>query len=94
MGVTAATICCVNVSVLQAIRSLPSPALQEKIARSLLIPLAIGDILRQAGTVYWVCDAKWEARDLPQALWLSVVVGIALFISRSVGMTPNHRGGV
>ena len=94
MGVTAATICCVNVSVLQAIRSLPSPALQEKIARSLLIPLAIGDILRQVGTVYWVCDAKWGARDLPQALWLSVVVGVALFISRSVGMTPNRSRGV
>ena len=88
MVVAYATVGCVNASVLRTIRSLPSLALQEKIVRSLLISLAIGDVLHQVGTLYWVCDVRRKTiKDWPQALWLSVVVGTALFTLRSVRMT-------
>lgn len=76
-------------SILRAIRRLPSPALQEKIARSLMISLAIGDILHLFGTFYGIGDVRWKVEDWPQVLWLSIVVGIALFIPRYVGTTPS-----
>jgi hypothetical protein len=84
MVITHAIIGWVNASVLRAIRKLPSPALQEMIARSLLIPLAIGDILRQLGMFYGMGGIRREAEGWPQPLWLNVIVGIALFIPRFV----------
>lgn len=80
-------------SVLGAIRKLPSPALQEKIARSLMISLAIGDVLHLFGTFYGIGDVRWKAEDWPQVLWLNIIVGLALFIPRYAGTTPNPRGG-
>jgi len=80
-------------SVLRAIRRLPSPALQEKIAKSLMISLAIGDVLHLFGTFYGIGDIRWKVEDWPQVLWLNIIVGLALFIPRYVGTTPNPRGG-
>ena len=88
MVVIYATIACVNASVLRTIRSLPSPALQEKIARSLLISLTAGDVLHQLGALYWVCDVRRGTKDWPNA-----VVGIAFFILRSVRTASSLRGG-
>ncbi|KAF9652199.1 hypothetical protein BDM02DRAFT_3183918 [Thelephora ganbajun] len=82
MVVAHAIIGLVNASVLRAIRTLPSSALQEKIARSLVISLSIGDVLHLFGTFYGIGDVRWKAKDWPQALWLSVAVGIGLFIPR------------
>jgi len=82
MVVAHAIIGFVCASVLRAIRSIPSPTLQEKIAKSLLVPLAIGDVLYQFGVFYGIGDARWRSRDWPQALWLNVVVGITIFIPR------------
>jgi len=91
--VTHAIIGLVGASVLRAIVRLPSPALQEKIARSLLIPLTVGDVLHLFGTFYGICDVRWKTRDWPQALWLSVIIGIALLIPRSVRTRPcPYRG--
>ena len=52
-----------NASILRAIRSLPLPALQEKIARSLIISLAIGNILHLFGTFYGIGDVRWKVED-------------------------------
>jgi len=82
MVVAHAVIGCVNASVLRTIRRLPSPTLQEKIARSLLIPLAIGDVMHQLGTFYGMGDVRWKMNEWPEILWLNVVFGILLFVPR------------
>jgi hypothetical protein len=82
MVVAHAVIGLVCASVLRAIRNLPSQALQEKITRSLMIPLAIGDISHLLGTFYGIGDVRWKSRDWPQILWLNVIVGTAIFIPR------------
>lgn len=84
MVVAHAIIGFVNASVLRAIRRLPSPTLQEKIAKSLLIPLAIGDVSYLFWMFYGIGDIRWRSRDWPQALRLNVIVGIAIFIPRYV----------
>lgn len=91
MVVAHAVIGCISFSVLRAVRKLPSPALQEDIARSLLIPLAIGDILHLFGTFYGIGEVRWRTKDWPQVLWLSIFVGIALFVPRYVRTTPCWR---
>ena len=93
MMVAHAVIGFVNASVLRAIRRLPSPSLQEKITRSLLIPLAAGDVLHLFGTFYGVGDARWKAKDWPPVPWLNVIVGIGLFTPRCVRMTSSPCGG-
>lgn len=84
-----------NASVLRAIRKLPSPALQEKIAKSLMISLAIGDVLHLFGMFYGIGDVRWKTKEWPQVLWLSLGIGITLFIPRCVGVatTPSPREG-
>jgi len=88
----------INASVLRAVRELPSPALQEKIARSLLVPLVVGDVLHIFGTFYGIGDVRWKMKDWPQILWLSIVVGTALFVPRvcwllGVGRHVETRDG-
>ena len=84
---------CISASILRTIRRLPSQTLQEKMARSLMISLAIGDVLHLFGTFYGIGDVRWKAEDWPQVLWLNIIVGLALFIPRYAGTTPNPRGG-
>ena len=84
MAVAHAVIGCVNASVLRAIRRLPSPTLQEKIASSLLIPLAIGDVMHQLGTFYGMGDVRWKMNEWPEILWLNIIFGILLFVPRYV----------
>lgn len=91
MVVSHAIIGLVNASVLRAIRRLPSSALQEKITKSLLIPLAIGDVSYLFGIFYGIGDIRWKSTDWPEALWLNVIVGIAIFIPRYVRMIPSSQ---
>ena len=84
---------CISASILRTIRRLPSRTLQEKMARSLMISLAIGDVLHLFGTFYGIGDVRRKVEDWPQVLWLSIVIGIALFIPRYVETTPSPRGG-
>jgi len=93
MVVAHAVIGLVNASVLRTIRSLPSPTLQEKIARSLLIPLAVGDVMHQLGTFYGMGDLRWRMNDWPEILWLNAVFGIALFVPRCARSARIPRGG-
>ena len=89
MVVAYAALGLVNASVLRTIRRLPSHTLQEKIARSLLIPLAVGDVIHQFGSFYGIGDVRWKMEDCPQALRLNAVVGIVLFVTRSVRAVPT-----
>jgi len=93
MVVAHAVIGLVNASVLRTIRRLPSPTLQEKIARSLLIPLAIGDVMHQLGTFYGMGDVRWKTKEWPEILWLNVVFGILLFVPRCVRSARISWGG-
>ena len=78
-----------NASVLKATRKLPSSTIQESIARALMISLTIGDVLHLFGTFYGIGDVRWRMGDWPQALWLTVGVGTALFIPRYVRKTAS-----
>ena len=82
MVVAHAIIGFVNASVLRAIRRLPSSAVQEKIAKSLLIPLAFGDLSDLFGTFYGIGDVRWKSTEWPQVLWLNVILGVGIFIPR------------
>ena len=84
----------INASVFRAIRRLPSSALQEKIAKSLFIPLAIGDVTYLLGTFYGIGDVRWKLSDWPQFLWLNVIVGVGLFIPRYVGTIPSQNNDI
>ena len=83
----------INASVLRAIRGLPSSTLKEKIARSFMISLVIGDVLRLFGSFYGIGDVRWKTKDWPQVFWLSVIIGIVFFIPRHVGTTLIPRRG-
>jgi len=80
----------INASVFRAIRRLPSSTLQEKIAKSLFIPLAIGDVTYLLGTFYGIGDVRWKSSDWPQTLWLNVIVGVGFFIPRCIGTIPSQ----
>ena len=93
MVVAHAVIGLVNASVLRTIRRLPSPTMQEKMAKSLLIPLAIGDVMHQLGTFYGIGDVRWKTKEWPEILWLNVVFGILLFVPRYVRSARSPCGG-
>jgi len=93
MVVAHAVIGLVNASVLRTIRRLPSPTMQEKMAKSLLIPLAIGDVMHQLGTFYGIGDVRWKMEEWPEILWLNVIFGILLFVPRCVRSARIPCGG-
>ncbi|KAF9780145.1 hypothetical protein BJ322DRAFT_1221113 [Thelephora terrestris] len=69
----------INASVLRAIRRLPSQASQEKIAKSLFLPLAIGDVSYLFEVLYGTGNVRWKFGDWPR---INVIVGIGFFIPR------------
>lgn len=91
MALAHAIIGFINASVLRAIRRLPSQTSQEKLAKSLLIPLAIGDVSHVLGMFYGIGNVRWELRDWPQVFWVNVIVGIGFFVPRCVRMIPSPR---
>jgi hypothetical protein len=93
MVVAHAIIGFVNASVLRAIRRLPSQTMQERIAKSLLIPLAIGDFSYLFGAFYGMGDVRWKSRDWPQVLWMNVIVGVGIFVPRWVTAVPGPSMG-
>lgn len=94
MVLTHAIIGFIGASVFRATRRLPSPALQEKIAKSLFIPLAIGDVTYLLGIFYGIGDVRWKLNNWPQTLWLSVIVGIGFFIPRCVEIIPSQNNDI
>jgi hypothetical protein len=81
----------INASVLRAIRRLPSQASQEKIAKSLFLPLAIGDVSYLFEVIYGTGNVRWKFGDWPR---INVIVGIGFFIPRCVGVISSLRSNV
>ncbi|KAG8218686.1 hypothetical protein J3R82DRAFT_4354 [Butyriboletus roseoflavus] len=58
------------------------PALQEKIVRSLLVPLLIGDVSHLYLTLWALGDDRWDVTQWTPMLWATVVTGVTLMIPR------------
>lgn len=73
-----------NIFVLTAARNhlASQPALQEKIVRSLLIPLLVGDVLHLYVTLWALGDDRWDVVQWSPMLWATVVLGVSLMIPR------------
>ena len=59
-----------------------SPALQENIVFALMVPLVIGDVLHIAITLCGLGDTRWDVRSWSPLLWVTVLLGLTLFIPR------------
>ncbi|KAI0030707.1 hypothetical protein K488DRAFT_87524 [Vararia minispora EC-137] len=86
LGHACALLGLVNFFVLSALRTHLSsnPFLQEKIARALLSPLLLGDILHMALTIYALGDARWDFAHYTPTLWMIIVFGFGLFVPRAM----------
>ena len=58
------------------------PALQEQVARALLTPLLIGDLLHIILTLWALGDTRWDVSRWTGMLWSTVVLGLGLFVPR------------
>jgi hypothetical protein len=74
----------VNLFVLSAVRThlKDSPALQEKIVRSLFTPLLLGDIFHLSLTIWALGDQKWNIYSWSPMLWTTFILGFSLMIPR------------
>ncbi|KAH7914181.1 hypothetical protein BJ138DRAFT_1144306 [Hygrophoropsis aurantiaca] len=74
----------VNFFVLTAIRKhlALQPALQEKIMKSLMIPLLIGDGLHLYVTLWALGEERWDVVNWSPMLWTTIVLGTSLMIPR------------
>lgn len=75
------------------------PALQEKIAYSLLTPLLIGDIVHLYVTLWGLGDQRWAFWEWSPMLWTTVLLGLTLLVPRvawhlGVGRYMDKRDGV
>jgi hypothetical protein len=73
-------------------------ALQEKIVAGLLTPLVIGDVLHIALTLWALGDVRWNLSEWTVVIWLTVLIGLALFIPRvawhmGIGRYMDSRDG-
>jgi len=82
----------INFFVLTAIRDLRSPALQEKVAASLLTPLVVTDISHILVTLYAIGDTRWRVDEWPSIVWITIATGLTLLIPRSV-REDHHISG-
>lgn len=81
---TCALLGIVNFFVLTSIRELRSPALQEKIATSLFIPLLVSDVTHILVTLYGIGDTRWHVYEWPSIIWITIITGLTLLIPRFV----------
>lgn len=81
---TCALLGIVNCFILTAIRGLRSPALQEKMATSLLTPLLVSDVSHILVTLYGIGDARWKVDEWSSIVWITIITGITLLIPRFV----------
>jgi hypothetical protein len=74
----------INFFLLRAARQYLSsqPVLQEKVVAGLLTPLVIGDVLHIAFTLWALGDVRWNVSEWTVVIWLTVLIGLALFIPR------------
>ena len=74
------------------------PALQEQVARALLTPLLIGDLLHIILTLWALGDTRWDVSRWTGMLWSTVVLGLGLFVPRlawhlGIGRYVHKRDG-
>ena len=81
---TCALLGIVNFFVLTSIRELRSPALQEKIATSLFIPLLVSDVTHILVTLYGIGETRWHVDEWPSIIWITIITGLTLLIPRFV----------
>ena len=81
---TCALLGIINFFVLTAIRDLRSPALQEKMAKSLFTPLLVSDVSHILVTLYGIGDARWNVGEWPSIVWITIITGLTLLIPRFV----------
>lgn len=81
---TCALLGIINFFVLTAVRQLRSPALQEKMAASLFTPLLVSDFSHILVTLYGIGGTRWEVREWPFMVWITIVTGLTLLIPRFV----------
>ncbi|KZV77189.1 hypothetical protein PENSPDRAFT_568280 [Peniophora sp. CONT] len=97
---TCALLGLVNLFVLRALRKhlASQPALQEKIAKALLTPLLIGDIMHLYLTFYALGEERWNYRHYTPTIWAVIGFGVALLVPRAmwhlgVGRYVDARDG-
>jgi hypothetical protein len=81
---TCALLGIINFFVLTAVRGLRSPALQEKIATSLLAPLLVSDVTHLLVTLYGIGDTRWSVDEWPSIVWITLITGLTILIPRFV----------
>jgi hypothetical protein len=81
---TCALLGIINFFVLTAIRELRSPALQEKMATSLFIPLLVSDVSHILVTLYGIGDTRSNIDEWPFIVWITIITGLTLLIPRFV----------
>jgi len=74
----------INLFVLGAVRKHleGQPALQEKIVRSLLTPLVLGDFAHLFVTIWGLGEEKWNFSRYTPMLWITIILGISLLVPR------------
>jgi len=90
----------INFFLLRAARQYLSgqPVLQEKVVAGLLTPLVIGDVLHISFTLWALGDVRWNVSEWTVVIWLTVLIGLALFIPRiawhmGIGRYMDSRDG-
>lgn len=81
---TCALLGIINFFILTAIRGLRSPALQEKMAKSLFTPLLVSDVSHILVTLYGIGDTRWNVDEWPSIVWITIIAGLTLLIPRLV----------
>lgn len=84
LGHMSALLGIINFFVLTAAREVRSPALQEKIASSLLSTLLVSDVTHILVTLYGLGDTRWDIDEWPSIIWITIVTGLTLLIPRFV----------
>ncbi|KAF9652200.1 hypothetical protein BDM02DRAFT_232129 [Thelephora ganbajun] len=79
---TCALLGIINFFVINAIRGLRSPALQEKMATSLFTPLLVSDVSHILVTLYGIGDLRWNVDEWPSIVWITIITGLTLLIPR------------
>lgn len=74
------------------------PAIQEKIAFSLLTPLMIGDVVHLYVTLWALGDDRWDVRAWGPMLWTTIILGLTLMLPRiawhlGIGRYVDRRDG-
>ncbi|TFK23252.1 hypothetical protein FA15DRAFT_670643 [Coprinopsis marcescibilis] len=59
-----------------------NPALQEKIALSLLTPLLLGDVIHLYVTFWALGDGRWDFGQWSPMLWVTLILGLSLLFPR------------